>query len=216
MSEANIYLEHQPSAIIIIPLKPIPTAMFNDQLNSRRKTVYSEFTQNGDWQSPNDQVARIAFTWRGFSELGRASRAESKRSSCAQCPAGGAVRRPRQAATHLPKLQIRPRGRAIPRPFWGTMAMQDSVTTMREQAVRVSECARECESKQNRSRLASGTMGRCNAVRAVRPCLAGVLSGLSDPVASYRRASARVLHSNRRQRPELTVFGARASRERSV
>ncbi|CAK8672893.1 unnamed protein product [Clavelina lepadiformis] len=32
---------------------------------------------------------------------------------------------------------------------------------------RVSECARECESKQNRSRLASGTMGRCNAVRAV-------------------------------------------------
>ncbi|CAK8693754.1 unnamed protein product [Clavelina lepadiformis] len=71
---------------------------------------------------------------------------------------------------------------------------------------RVSECARECESKQNRSRLASGTMGRCNAVRADRPCLAGVLSGLSDPVASYRRASARVLHSNRRAASGIDGF----------
>ncbi|CAK8677200.1 unnamed protein product [Clavelina lepadiformis] len=108
MSEANIYLEHQPSAIII-PLKPIPTAMFNDQLNSRRKTVYSEL--------PKTVTGRVqTFELRAV-------------------PGRGAVRRPRQAATHLPKLQIRPRARAIPRPFWGTMAMQDSVTTMREQAV---------------------------------------------------------------------------------
>ncbi|CAK8693643.1 unnamed protein product [Clavelina lepadiformis] len=31
----------------------------------------------------------------------------------------------------LLEVQIPPRARAISRPFWGTMAMQDSVTTMR-------------------------------------------------------------------------------------
>ncbi|CAK8685643.1 unnamed protein product [Clavelina lepadiformis] len=204
MSEANIYLEHQPSAIII-PLKPIPTAMFNDQLNSRRKTVYSELPKNGDWQSPNDQVARIAFTWRGFSELGRASRAESKRSSCERCPAGarfgGHGKRPRT----FPNSKSGREPRAIPRPFWGTMADAGFCDYYEGAGSRVSECARECESKQNRSRLRRARWADV-MLFARSPMLSRVLSGLSDPVASYRRASARVLHSNRRAASGIDGF----------
>ncbi|CAK8693439.1 unnamed protein product [Clavelina lepadiformis] len=140
---------------------------------------------------------------------------ESKRSSCERCPAG--ARFGGHGSGHAPSQTPNPAASSRdPEAVLGYHGDAGFCDYYEGAGSRVSECARECESKQNRSRLASGTMGRCNAVRRGRPCLAGVLSGLSDPVASYRRASARVLHSNRRQRPELTVFGARASRERSV
>ncbi|CAK8680631.1 unnamed protein product, partial [Clavelina lepadiformis] len=91
----------------------------------------------------------------------------SKRSSCAQCPAGarfgGHGKRPRTFPNSKSGREVaRSRGRSGG--YHGDAGFCDYYEGA---GSRVSECARECESKQNRSRLASGTMGRCNAVRAV-------------------------------------------------
>ncbi|CAK8680643.1 unnamed protein product [Clavelina lepadiformis] len=126
--------------------------------------------------SPNAQVARIALTRRGFSQSpndqGRAHsfhlgadfpnsgehHARSPNVRVARSGPAGA-RFGATASGHAPSQTPNPAARSRdPEAVLGYHGDAGFCDYYEGAGSRVSECARECESKQNRSRLASGTM----------------------------------------------------------